>query len=56
MKKENKQRKGKKAEKKQKLNEEEISDIIDELAYRDEKKNIRKSKDFLDNIYLLDQQ
>ncbi len=55
MKKEEKEKKKKKTGKKPRLAEQEISDMIDDLAYRDEKKNIRKSKDFLDNLYLLDQ-
>lgn len=32
-----------------------ISDLIDDMAYLDEKKNIQKSKSFLDDMYLLDQ-
>lgn len=31
-----------------------ISDLIDELAYLDENKNILKSKRFLDDMYILD--
>ncbi|MDI1257336.1 MAG: hypothetical protein PSV16_14675 [Flavobacterium sp.] len=48
-------KKSKKTQKKQKPGEKEIGDMIDGLAYQDEKKNIRKSKSFLDNLYLLDQ-
>lgn len=33
-----------------------ISDLIDEMAYLEENKNIQKSKSFLDNMYLLNQQ
>ncbi|WP_415327974.1 hypothetical protein [Chryseobacterium sp. MMS23-Vi53] len=31
-----------------------ISDLIDELAYVNENENIRKSKRFLDDMYMLD--
>ncbi|SDI23535.1 hypothetical protein [Chryseobacterium taeanense] len=31
-----------------------IHDLIDELAYADEKENMLKSKRFLDDIYFLD--
>ncbi|WP_326984354.1 hypothetical protein VUJ46_07425 [Chryseobacterium sp. MYb264] len=31
-----------------------ISDLIDELAYADENENMRKSKRFLDDMYMLD--
>ncbi|MEA1848055.1 MULTISPECIES: hypothetical protein [Chryseobacterium] len=31
-----------------------IDDIIDELAYMDENKNMQKSKRFLDDMYILD--
>lgn len=33
-----------------------INDLIDELAYIDEKGNIKKSKKFLDDIYILSQE
>ena len=33
-----------------------INDLIDELAYMDEKGNIKKSKKFLDDIYILFQE
>lgn len=33
-----------------------IDDLIDELAYISENENIRKSKRFLDDIYMLDQE
>ena len=35
--------------------ERDINDLIDDIAYLDESQNIKKSKSFLDNIYLLDQ-
>ncbi|AZA57065.1 hypothetical protein EG350_07680 [Chryseobacterium shandongense] len=31
-----------------------IDDLIDELAYLDENKNMQKSKRFLDDMYILD--
>ncbi|KQT20926.1 hypothetical protein ASG22_16030 [Chryseobacterium sp. Leaf405] len=31
-----------------------ISDLIDELAYADEKENMQKSKKILDDMYILD--
>lgn len=31
-----------------------IDDLIDELAYMDENKNMQKSKRFLDDMYILD--
>jgi hypothetical protein len=31
-----------------------IGDLIDELAYTDENKNMQKSKRFLDDMYILD--
>jgi len=33
-----------------------INDLIDELAYGDEKGNIKKSKKILDDIYILSQE
>lgn len=33
-----------------------ISTLIDELAYVNENENIRKSKRFLDDLYILDQE
>ncbi|GAA5084396.1 hypothetical protein GCM10023210_04170 [Chryseobacterium ginsengisoli] len=36
--------------------DQEISDLIDELAYLNENENIRKSKKFLDDMYILDQE
>jgi len=32
-----------------------INDLIDELAYINESENMRKSKRFLDDMYILDQ-
>lgn len=34
--------------------EKDIDNLIDDMAYLNESQNIRKSKDFLDNMYLLD--
>lgn len=51
MKKEKKAQKSKKGFDKPKKD---ISDLIDDLAYLDENKNIQKSKSFLDDMYLLD--
>lgn len=50
-----KKEKNKKKKKLQKPNKD-ISDLIDELAYVNEYGNIRKSKKFLDDIYILDQE
>ncbi|MFL9833752.1 hypothetical protein [Chryseobacterium terrae] len=33
-----------------------ISDLIDEMAYINENENILKSKKFLDNMYILDEE
>jgi hypothetical protein len=52
MKKEKKTQKSKKGFDKPKKD---INDLIDDLAYLDEKQNIRKSKSFLDDMYLLDE-
>jgi hypothetical protein len=46
--------KAKSKEKKNKLKD--IDDLIDDLAYSSEGKNSQKSKSFLDNMYLLNQQ
>lgn len=54
MKKKEKKKNKKNNEKLQKPNKD-ISALIDELAYVNENENIRKSKRFLDDIYILDQ-
>ncbi|UKB81180.1 hypothetical protein [Chryseobacterium sp. MEBOG07] len=55
MKKKEKKKKKKDKEKLQKPRKD-ISDLIDELAYVNETGNIRKSKRFLDDMYMLDQE
>ncbi|GEJ45794.1 MULTISPECIES: hypothetical protein [unclassified Chryseobacterium] len=55
MKKKEKKKKKKNKEKGQKPRRD-ISDIIDELAYMNENENILKSKRFLDDMYMLDQE
>lgn len=50
-----KDRKKKNKEKQQKPHKR-IDDLIDELAYVNEKENIRKSKKFLDDMYILSQE
>ncbi|SIQ60306.1 hypothetical protein [Chryseobacterium indoltheticum] len=54
MKKKEKKKNKKNNEKLHKPNKD-ISALIDELAYVNENENIRKSKRFLDDIYILDQ-
>lgn len=58
MKKKEKKKNKKSKENKGKLKKpkKDISDLIDELAYVNEKGNIRKSKRFLDNMYILDEE
>jgi hypothetical protein len=53
-----KKKKKKNKEKKEKLEKsgKDISDLIDELAYENENENIRKSKRFLDDMYILCQE
>jgi hypothetical protein len=53
-----KKEKKKKKKKKEKLQKSgrDISDLIDELAYANENENIRKSKRFLDDMYILSQE
>lgn len=53
-----KKKKKEKKEKKEKLHKsnKDISDLIDELAYADENENVRKSKKFLDDMYLLSEE
>lgn len=53
-----KKKKKKSKEIKEKLRKphKDINDLIDELAYVDEKSNIRKSKKFLDDMYILSQE
>ncbi len=36
--------------------EKDIDDIIDDIAYLDERQNIKKSKSFLDNMYLINKE
>lgn len=55
MKKKEKKKKKKNKEKSKKLVKD-ISALIDELAYVNENENIRKSKRFLDDMYMLDQE
>ncbi|MDF2934388.1 MAG: hypothetical protein K0R36_3719 [Chryseobacterium sp.] len=55
MKKKDKKKKKKDKDKLQKPSKD-ISALIDELAYVNENENIRKSKMFLDNLYILDQE
>jgi hypothetical protein len=55
-KKEKKNKKNKENSEKLKKIKKDISDLIDELAYIDENENITKSKRFLDNLYMLDQE
>ncbi|WP_167030384.1 hypothetical protein [Chryseobacterium sp. Tr-659] len=55
MKKKEKKKKQKNKEKQQKPRKD-FNDLIDELAYADEKGNIRKSKRFLDDMYMLIQE
>lgn len=50
-----KEKKVKKIEKTVSKPKKDISDLIDDMAYLDEKKNIQKSRSFLDNMYLLDE-
>lgn len=33
-----------------------IDDLIDDIAYLDESQNIKKSKSFLDNMYLINKE
>lgn len=58
MKKKDKKKNKKNKETKEKLKKpkKDISDLIDELAYVNEKGNIRKSKKFLDDMYILDEE
>jgi len=58
MKKKEKKKNKKKKEKKEKLQKssKDISAIIDELAYVNERGNIQKSKRFLDDMYILAQE
>lgn len=53
-----KKEKKKKKKYKEKLRKsaKDISDLIDELAYLNENENIRKSKKFLDDMYILAQE
>ncbi|MDG4652603.1 hypothetical protein V2E39_23405 [Chryseobacterium arthrosphaerae] len=55
MKKKEKKKKKKDKEKLQKPRRD-INDLIEELAYLNENGNIRKSKRFLDAMYMLDQE
>lgn len=50
-----KKRKKKKNKEKQEKPTKDIYDLIDELAYVNKNGNIRKSKRFLDDMYMLDQ-
>lgn len=36
--------------------EKDIDDLIDDIAYLDESQNIKKSKRFLDNMYLINKE
>lgn len=54
MKKKEKKKKKKNKEKWQKPSKD-ISDLIDELAYVNENENIRNSKRFLDDMYILNE-
>ncbi|UUC46533.1 hypothetical protein [Flavobacterium cerinum] len=36
--------------------EKDIDDLIDDIAYLDESQNIKKSKSFLDNMYLINKE
>lgn len=58
MKKKDKKKNKKNNENKEKLKKpkRDISDLIDELAYVNEKGNIRKSKKFLDDMYILNEE
>ncbi|QQV01670.1 MULTISPECIES: hypothetical protein [Chryseobacterium] len=51
-----KKKKNKKNKVKQHKPHKKIDELIDELAYVDEKENIRKSKKFLDDMYILIQE
>ncbi|WP_185147335.1 hypothetical protein [Chryseobacterium binzhouense] len=51
-----KKKKNKKSKEKQHKPHKKIDDLIDELAYVNEKENIRKSKKFLDDMYILIQE
>lgn len=50
-----KKKKKKKNKEKQEKPAKDIYDLIDELAYVNKNGNIRKSKRFLDDMYILDQ-
>lgn len=50
-----KKKKKKKNKEKQEKPTKDIYDLIDELAYVNKNGNIRKSKRFLDDMYILDQ-
>lgn len=51
-----KNKKNKESKEKVRKPHKDINDLIDELAYMDEKGNIKKSKKFLDDIYILSQE